>query len=66
MLTNKVAGQRLRQRFIQRFAAERRPQPQAVYQRRQPVARLLRLLARQLAAEFVHQVRQQATAADLL
>jgi hypothetical protein len=35
--------------FIQRFAAQRRAQPQPVDQRGQPVAGLLRLLARQLA-----------------
>ena len=44
MLADEVAGQRLRQRLIQRFAAQGGAQPQAVYQRRQPVAGLLRLL----------------------
>ena len=52
--------------LIQRLAAQRGAQPQPVDQRRQPVARLLGLLARQLAAELVHRVRQQAAATHLL
>ena len=47
MLADKVAGERLCEGFVQRFAAQRGAQPQPVNQRGEPVARLFSLFTRQ-------------------